>query len=148
MEAFTLNSMFFQKKTGEVQTPKKTHWCANPTKKRRLPSGLTVGPFRVFLVSISTGEDRFVTGKLDGSALMNLVAQKLHEAKISTAHLCHFFRCNKRVFFLGGDFFFRLKTRTVPWLENPWIFVSLIKLPHQNWVDFFSYGDFGRFTGV
>mgnify|MGYP002803531096 CR=1 FL=1 len=33
-------------------------------------------------------EDRFVTGKLDGSALMNLVAQKLHEAKISTAHLC------------------------------------------------------------
>lgn len=78
-----------------------------------------------------------MTGKLDGSALMNLVAQKLHEAKISTAHLCHFFRCNKRVFFLGGDFFFRLKKRTVPWLENPFDFFSLIKLPHQNLVDFF-----------
>lgn len=76
-------------------------------KKRRLPSGLTVD--RVFLLSISTREDRFVTGKLDGSALMNLVAQKLHEAKISTAHLCYFFRCKKGSLFLGGDFFFGLK---------------------------------------
>ena len=44
--------------------------------------------------------------------------------------------------------FFVKKTRTVPWLENPLIFVSLVNYPIKIWWIFFLNGDFGRFTGV
>ena len=73
----------------------KNGWCKLlPIRERK-----TTPVDRTVVFSRKRLEDRFVTGKLDGPALMSLVAQKLHEAKISTAHLCYWALPKPVIFF-------------------------------------------------